>query len=214
MGKKAIDEGNRDSWTITPKIVAAARPANRPNAEGGDNQARGGPAVVAAAAVGAAAAPADRPSSPSSSTTRQARRARLHPAGRSARFPHGDQVRQHAARHRRHRASRDGRLRRRRQEVSGRLLRREDGPGVSAARARHVRAAGSSQRFRQPADHADAALRHGRLDAGLSDGREVRPHSRRLRRPVRGTQGRSAAAAGARSTADVATRRFLPRCPT
>ena len=25
MGKNAIDRGNRDSWTVTPKIVAAAK---------------------------------------------------------------------------------------------------------------------------------------------------------------------------------------------
>ena len=42
MGKQEIDEGNKDSWQITPKIVTAARPANRPNAEGGDNQRPGG----------------------------------------------------------------------------------------------------------------------------------------------------------------------------
>src|SRR5262249_32623373 len=34
MGKNAIDRGNRDNWTITPKIVEAARVA-RANAGGG-----------------------------------------------------------------------------------------------------------------------------------------------------------------------------------
>ena len=37
-----------------------------------------------------------------------------------------------------------------RQELSGRLVRREDGAGVPAARARHVRAAGSSRRLPYP----------------------------------------------------------------
>ena len=59
-----------------------------------------------------------------------------------------------------------------------------------AARPRHVRAAGPPQRLRLPRRPADAALRHGRLDARVPDGREVRPHPRRLRRPVRGGQGR------------------------
>jgi hypothetical protein len=100
MGKQEIDEGNRDSWQITPKIVTAARPANRPNAEGGDNQ---------------------RPSRrrrwrlrrwsrrtrrrrtgrvrQAFSQSREASRPRLHHLERSTqstRFPHRHQIREHA----------------------------------------------------------------------------------------------------------------------
>jgi hypothetical protein len=46
-GKQEIDEGNKDSWQITPKVVTAARPPQRTNAEGGDGSQRpagqGGP---------------------------------------------------------------------------------------------------------------------------------------------------------------------------
>ena len=74
---------------------------------------------------------------------------------------------------------------RRRQVVSGRLVRREDGAGVPPARARHVRAAGSPERLPVSGRPADSAVRQRRLDARLSDGRQVRPRSRRLRRTVR-----------------------------
>ena len=83
-------------------------------------------------------------------------------------------------------------------------------PGVPRPRARHVRAAGPSQRLRLSRRAADRALRHRRLDAGLSDGRAVRSHPRRLRRPVRGGQGPVAAAAGARRRRR-RRRRLLPR---
>ena len=71
------------------------------------------------------------------------------------------------------------------QELSRRLVRREDGAGVPAARARHVRAAGPPRRHSLSRRPADAAVRQRRLDARVPDGREVRPHPRRLRRSVR-----------------------------
>ena len=47
----------------------------------------------------------------------------------------------------------------------------------------HVRAAGSSRRHPVPGRAADAAVRHHRLHARVPDGRAVRSHSRRVRRP-------------------------------
>ena len=68
------------------------------------------------------------------------------------------------------------------------LLRGEGRAGLPAARPRHVRAAGPSRRLPLSRRAADAALRQRRLDAGLPDGRPVRPDPRRLRRPVREDQ--------------------------
>ena len=79
------------------------------------------------------------------------------------------------------------------------LVRREDGAGLPAARHGHVRAAGSPERFPLSRRAARSALRHHRLDAGHPDGRPVRPHSRRLRRPVHEDRWRAAAAARRRS---------------
>ena len=103
----------------------------------------------------------------------------------SAGLPDRDEVRQRADQDRRHRAPRDRAVHRRRQELSGRIVRREGGAGVPAARARHVRAAGPPGRFPVSGRPADPPVRQRRLDAGVPDGREVRPHPRRLRRPVR-----------------------------
>ena len=51
--------------------------------------------------------------------------------------------------------------------------------------------------FKYPGAPPTAAVRHGRLDAGVSNGGAVRSHSRRLRRPVRGVARSGRAAAGA-----------------
>ena len=51
---------------------------------------------------------------------------------------------------------------------------------------------------------ADPAVRQRRLDARLSDGREVRPHPRRIRRPVREAERPAEAGAGKVTTAAAA----------
>ena len=65
---------------------------------------------------------------------------------RPAGLPDGGEVHQRAARGQRHRPPRHGGLHRRRKEVPGRVVRRVHRAGIPSARARHVRAAGSSQR--------------------------------------------------------------------
>jgi hypothetical protein len=42
MGRDSIEAGNRDSWTITPKLVAAAAAANPPGKGGGKGFGKGG----------------------------------------------------------------------------------------------------------------------------------------------------------------------------
>ena len=81
MGKNAIDRGNRDSWTVTPKMVAAAK---------GDSRTPGRLREVLP-------------------RSRQARRTRLHHSRQSARLPHRDEVRQRPDRHRREGPPRDRR---------------------------------------------------------------------------------------------------------
>ena len=56
----------------------------------------------------------------------------------------------------------------RRQALSGRLVRRQDGAGVPPARARHVRAAGSSQRLPYPGGPPTPPYDSRRLDAGAT----------------------------------------------
>ena len=85
------------------------------------------------------------------------------------RFPDRDEVHQRAARGRTSPCSaRRATFAGRRQDVSGRLVRRDDGAGVPAARDRHVRAAGSSRRDSLSRRAADAAVRQRRLDARVS----------------------------------------------
>ena len=127
---------------------------------------------------------------------RVARSARLHPARQSGRLPDRHQVHQRPDQERHRRASRDRSVQRGRQAVSGRLVGGEDGAGIQAARARHVRAAGSSERLPVPRRSADSAVRQCRLDAGLSDGRQVRSHPRWLRRGVRSGHDDSEAGGG------------------
>ena len=109
MGHNAIERGNRDSWTITPKVVAAARRPRRPQAAaaGRGGGGRGG-GRAGASGGGRLRAALPRPG--------PARPARLHPPGGPAGLPDGDEVRQHPARHRRPGPPGDGRLRGRRQD--------------------------------------------------------------------------------------------------
>ena len=60
-----------------------------------------------------------------------------------------------------------------RQDLPGRLLCREDGAGVPAARARHVRAAGPSRRLSVSRRGADPAVRQRRLHARV--GQQLAP---------------------------------------
>ncbi len=83
MGRNAIERGSRDTWTFSPRRLAALKRRRRARR-------------VAAERLRAAARSA------------AARSARLHPAGGSAGFPHRDEVRRRAAQDRRDRASRHG----------------------------------------------------------------------------------------------------------
>ena len=207
MGKNSIERGNRDSWTTTPRRVIAAQAAlarRRAAAAAARPRRR----VTKRRRRRRPRRPWRRPSEDFKKLLRDpatARSARLHPAVGSAGLSDRDQVRQRAAQDRRHRAPRDGAVHGRGQELSGRIVRREVGAGVPAARARHVRAAGSSRRHPVPGRPADASVRQRRLDARLPDGREVRSHPRRLRRSVR--EGRRPAEAGARQGHDGRGRR-------
>jgi hypothetical protein len=168
MGKNSIDRGNRDSWTATPRRVIAATAAL------GGGRGRGGEAAGGDepdAGRGVQDAPA-QPGGP--------RSARLHHAVGSTGFSNRHEVRQRADQDRRHRASRDGIVHGRRQELSGWIVRGQGGTSVPSARARHVRAAGSSRRHSVSRRSADASVRQRRVDAGLPDGRPVRPHPGRV----------------------------------
>ena len=179
MGKRSIERGSTDTWTVTPRRIdrrAPARRRGRGRRVAGDDDGR-----PPQRSAGVLCQPAARPG--------RSRPARLHPVRRAARLPHRHQVRQHADEDRRDRAPRDRRLHRERQGLPGRLDRREGGAGLPPARPRHVRAAGPPARLGLPGRAADPALRQRRLDAGLPDGHPVRPHPRRVRRPVRAADG-------------------------
>ena len=122
---------------------------------------------------------------PAPAQARVARRARLRAAGGQGGLPHRHQVRQCADQGRRHRASRHGVVLGRRRAVSRRIVRGQDGAGVPAARHRHVRTAGSSERLPVSRRTADPAVRQRRVDAGVPDGRGLRPRARGRRRAVR-----------------------------
>ena len=143
MGKNAITRGNTDTWTNTPMEVdsldqrlaagragGAAAAGGRGGGGGGRGGAASGPAAMEAYNA-ILRAPADR-----------------NPRGyiltsSAAGFPDGNKVRERAPQGERRRASRDGILHGCRQDLSCRLIRREERPGLPAPRARHVRAAGS-----------------------------------------------------------------------
>ena len=196
MGKNSIERGSRDSWTTTPRRVIAAQAARRRRARRRGGDGAGGDEPDAAAAAAAARRRAgglqDAAARPGG-----ARSARLHPAVRSAGLPDRDQVRQRAAQDRRRRCT----ARRRRSPSAGKNY-----PAGSYV----VKAA---QAFRphvldmfEPQDHPDdipypggpptPPVRQRRLDARVSDGREVRSHPRRLRRAVREAERPAEAGAG------------------
>jgi hypothetical protein len=77
-------------------------------------------------------------------------------------FRDGDQVREHALEERYRHSSRVVGFRSAGQEISGGIVRDQVRAGVPAAYSRHVRAAGSSQRFQVRGRAADAALRRRR----------------------------------------------------
>ena len=170
MGRRAIARGSQDTWTPSPTRLRAI--AEKTGGQWPRRQPR-----ARRRALGRAAA------------ARVARSARLHHPGGSTRLPHRHQVHQRPARSQRHRAARHAPVQRRGEELSAGLLRRDDRPGVPAARARHVRAAGSSQRHPLPRCAADASLRQRGVDARLPDGHRVRSRARAICGSVRGRHG-------------------------
>ena len=125
MGKNSIERGNRDSWTATPRRDHRRRsgrqrrswPRRRSRPVAATSLM---PAVAAAVDEAAARGLQEAPA-----RSGDARSARLHPVVGSAGFPDRDQVRQRAAQDRRHGAPGDRGVHGRRQDLSGRLLRRE-----------------------------------------------------------------------------------------
>ena len=110
----------------------------------------------------------------------QPRPARVRHPFQSAGLPDRHEIRQRADQDRASSCTRRRGLRGRRQELSGGVVRRQNGAGIPAARARHVRAAGPPRRFPVSGRTAQAALRQRGMDSGVSDGRAVRPRPRRL----------------------------------
>ena len=174
MGRNSIERGQRDTWTMSPAATAEGAGGGadvgdrRSGAARRRRQRAAGAVRYACSAIrrcatrGATCCPPTRPDFPTAITFVNA----LIRAG-------VDGPSRHRAVHR------AGPL------VSGRVARREDRAGVPAARARHVRAAGSPRRLPVPRRAADPAVRQRRLDAGLPDGRAGRSHPRGLRRAVR-----------------------------
>ena len=169
MGKNSIERGSRDSWTTTPREVLAAEAA----VAGKRAAAARRPWKCVSGRRGIRTRRNTRSVREAAARPRPPRSARLHPPLRSAGLSDRDEVHQHARQERHHDRAGDRGVFRWRQELSGRLLRRQDGAGVSAARDGHVRAAGSSRRRAVSGRTADAAVRQRRLDARLPDGRHA-----------------------------------------
>ena len=176
MGRNAIRKGSQDTWTVTPKDVAAieeSMAAERGAAAGPAGRGAGG----RGGAAGAAQAGGGRGGGAALKYFKMlrgpagARSARLHHPVRSAGLPDRDEVRQYADQDRHDGPPGDGGVRGGGQEVPGRIVRREDRAGLPAARPGHVRAAGPPERLRVSGRAAAAALRQRRLDAGVPDGR-------------------------------------------
>ena len=131
-------QGQQDSWTISPKRVdamvaqitkdRAAAPAGGA-AEAGRGGGRG------AGRWQSGQRGRQRSLHGVAQEAGRSRSARVHPEQRAERLPDGDEVHAGAAEVRRDRASRDGQLQHERQELSGRLVGRDDEPGVPLARA-------------------------------------------------------------------------------
>ena len=185
MGRNSIEKGSRDNWTVTPKRIAALeaaaaaeprRPARRRRSAGGGDLPLG--------PRRAAPLPTELYNTVLHDPKLRDPRGYIIPSDQpdfanatefvNALLKTGITVLKAGA------AFSGGR-----QELPGGFLRGEDRAGFPAARHGHVRAAGPPQRFPLSRRAAQSALRHHRLDAGLADGRAVRPHPGRLRRPVR-----------------------------
>jgi hypothetical protein len=173
MGMNSIQRGSRDSWTPYPRRIDAARDSiraagrRRTDADGVMTRAgwwrRARTRRSRSATWRCCAAP--------SGATRAATCCRR-PAG----LRHRHQVRQRAAGDGRGGAPRHRAVRRGGQAVPGGLVRGDGGAALPPARAGHVRAAGPPQRLPLRGRPADPAVRQRRVDAGVPDGREVRPH--------------------------------------
>ena len=83
-----------------------------------------------------------------------------------------------------------------RQDLSRRIVCLQDGAAVPAPPDGHVRAPGSPQRLPVSGRPADSSLRHHRMDPGLSDGTDLRSAVRRRRRPAREGSRRGEAGRG------------------
>ena len=206
MGRNSIQKGSQDTWTTTPKRIAAMEEAAAKMAPAGGRGGRGGrgggaaggglPAGLTQGGAGAATIPSELYNTVLHDPKMRDPRGYIIPSDQ-ADFATATEFVERAAQERHHHIEGHGAILGGGQELSVGILRRENGAGVPAARHGYVRAAGSSQRFRVSGRTSEAALRHHRLDAGISNGREVRSHSRRLRRPVREDQRPAASAAGA-----------------
>ena len=191
MGKNAIERGNRDSWTITPKVVEAAqsrrRQVHRRAASGArkferlfHNPAKRDPRGYIL--------PANQPDFLTATKFVNA----LLGTGVTV-----------------HRATADF-------EVAGKKY-PEGSYVVKCAQAFRAHVLDMFE----PQDHPNDFAYPGapptppydmrRLDPGLPDGREVRPHPGRLRRPVRGNQGSGRPAAAGRVDRRRGRRRLFPR---
>ena len=163
MGRNSIRKGGTDTWTMYPKRIAAVKAEIAKEMQTEASDAR----MVSAGAR--------RPVPAKYYELLQqagvARSAHLRDPRRQGRLPHRDQVREHHDPRRPHGAPRDRAGHRRRQDLSrpGRTSFKA-AQAVPAAPDRHVRAAGSPERLPVPGRPADSAVRHHRLDAGLSDG--------------------------------------------
>ena len=159
MGKNAIERGNKDSWTVTPKVVAAAK-GTRGEAEFKkffrDPTKRDARAYVL---------PADQPDFLTATkfiNTLIGTGVKVHKATAAfevggKKYPTGSYV------------------------VKQR-------PGIPRSRSRYVRASRPSRRFRLSRCAANPALRCRGVDSRLPDGSEIRPDSRGFYWPFRGTR--------------------------
>ena len=107
-----------------------------------------------------------------------------------------DQVRQRAARDRRHRSSRDGGIFRARQELSGGLVRRESAQAFRPHVLDMFEPQDHPNDFPYPGGPPTPPYDNAGLDARVSDGRAVRSRARRFRWAVRESERPAEAASG------------------
>ena len=133
MGRNSIARGSTDTWTVAPhRYTAAAAKLGVPATPAAVAAVRANPERDAAV-MAAIRDPQFRDP-----------RGYIIPSSQAG-LPDRGEVHQRAARGRHQGAARDARVRGAGQEVSGRLVRRDERAVVPAARHRHVRAAGSSR---------------------------------------------------------------------